>query len=561
MMTLLRRLSLFLPLFLVILLTDSAVLGVVSVDTFTRADFPADFVFGSGTSAYQVLAFEEMGRVWTRSLTQIWYSHGATGDIACDGYHKYKEDVQLMTDTGLEAYRLSISWSRLIPNGRGPVNPKGREYYNNLINELIGHGNYQLPLRLKMNMEDGLVEKQCNLSTSFTNASYYAHSTEYMMIVTMLPSIQCRKDFVAYADVCFREFGDRVLHWTTFNEANIFTFGGYDEGSTPPRRCSPSCGVNCTKGNSSTEPYIVGHNILLAHASAARLYRKKYKATQHGFVGLNIYAFWFVPYTNAMEDTIATQRANDFYIGWFVNPLVFGDYPDIMKKKAGTRIPAFTKLESKQLKGSYDFLGVNQYITIYIKDKSSNLQMECRDFNADLAAEMICMSVILQPKVNHFLYKILSLCNHLYLLLVLNKFPFPQFPGTPFGLQGVLEYFKQVYGNPPVYIHENGQRSRRNGTLNDTFRVTYLHGYMGSVLNAVRNGSNARGYFTWSFLDVFELLFGYESGLGLYYVDLDDKDLKRYPKLSAHWYSNFLKGGSIGPEEVIQINTKVSTSS
>lgn len=87
----------------------------------------------------------------------------------------------------------------------------------------------------------------------------------------------CRKDFVAYADVCFREFGDRVLHWTTFNEGNIFSLGGYDFGGSPPGRCSSPFGVNCSKGDSTSEPYLVTHHLLLAHASAVRLYRQKYK--------------------------------------------------------------------------------------------------------------------------------------------------------------------------------------------------------------------------------------------------------------------------------------------
>ncbi|KAK6940987.1 Glycoside hydrolase family 1, partial [Dillenia turbinata] len=119
------------------------------------------------------------------------------------------------------------------------------------------------------------------------------------------------------------------------------------------------------------------------------------------------------------------------------------------------------------------------------------------------------------------------------------------FPVTPWGLQGVLEYFKSVYGNPPIYIHENGQKTDRTASLNDTSRVEYLRGYIGSMLDALRNGSNTRGYFSWSFLDVFELWDGNASSYGLYYVDLNDKDLKRHPKPSAHWYTNFLKGGRI----------------
>ncbi|KAI3819238.1 hypothetical protein L1987_13063 [Smallanthus sonchifolius] len=136
-----------------------------------------------------------------------------------------------------------------------------------------------------MNMEDGLVEKQ--------------------------------KDYIAYADVCFREFGDRVLHWTTFNEANIFALGGYDFGLSAPGRCSyPFGAVNCTKGDSTSEPYIVAHHLLLAHASTVRLYRKIYKAMQHGFVGINLFAYWYEPHTNTIEDVKATQRAHEFYVGW-----------------------------------------------------------------------------------------------------------------------------------------------------------------------------------------------------------------------------------------------------
>ncbi|RVX20606.1 Beta-glucosidase 11 [Vitis vinifera] len=129
---------------------------------FSRDDFPPDFIFGSGTSAYQVegaafqdgrtpsiwdtfthaagapiLPFPNMNKVFSNGGRNV---HGDTGDIACDEYHKYKEDVKLMVDTGLDAYRFSISWSRIIPDGRGPVNPKGLAYYNNLINELINHG-------------------------------------------------------------------------------------------------------------------------------------------------------------------------------------------------------------------------------------------------------------------------------------------------------------------------------------------------------------------------------------------------------------------------------------
>ncbi|XP_052191896.1 beta-glucosidase 11-like isoform X3 [Diospyros lotus] len=506
-------------LFSILLLNFVAI--VFGADKFSRSDFPADFVFGSGTSAYQYegAAFED-GRtpsIWDTSA-HAGNMGGATGDVTCDGYHKYKEDVKLMVEIGLEAYRFSISWTRLIPSGRGPVNPKGLEYYNNLINELVKNG----------------IQPYATLTHSDIPQSLEDEYEGWF-------SRKIVRDFTAYANVCFREFGDRVLHWTTVNEPNVFAMGGYDDGWTPPQRCSPPFGMtNCSRGDSSTEPYVAAHNILLAHASAARLYRKKYQGKilfliqerQHGYIGINIYSSQLVPYTNATKDLIATERARSFLFGWIVEPLLFGDYPEIMKMIAGTRIPAFTKSESKQVKGSIDFLGLNHYFTLYVKDRSSSLEKNNRDYHADMAAQTI---------------------------YVQGDTPSDEYPITPSGLAGTLEYYKQFYGNLPIYIHENGQKTRRNSTLNDTARVEYLHVFIGSVLDALRNGSNVRGYFQWSFMDLYELLDGYRVSFGLYYVDLDDKDLKRHPKLSSHWYSNFLKGKISSLDAIVDVKKNISS--
>ncbi|MCE2055124.1 Beta-glucosidase 11 [Datura stramonium] len=338
-----------------------------------RTDFPDTFVFGSGSSAYQVegAAFEDgrMPSIWDTFAHAGIYG-GANADVSCDAYHKYKEDVKLMADTGLEGYRFSISWSRLIPNGRGRINPKGLQYYNNLINELLSHG----------------IQPYVTLHHTDLPQALQDEYGGWM-------SRKIIDDFTAYADVCFKEFGDRVLHWTTLNEANVFTLGGYDNGLTPPNHCSPPFGVRpCSTGNSSTEPYIVAHNILLAHSSAVRLYRRKYKSTQHGFLGLDLFAYRPLPYTNETADILAVGRFYDFLIGWFANPLTFGDYPDIMKTNVGSRLPKFTKEESTQVKGAIDFIALNQYQTIHIKDRSGSLESEIRDHSIDGEFEMICKS-------------------------------------------------------------------------------------------------------------------------------------------------------------------------
>ncbi|KAG5080174.1 hypothetical protein JHK86_004239 [Glycine max] len=422
------------PRLILILLAVNLVVGVLVTERFQRDDFPVDFVFGSGTSAYQVEgAANEDGRtpsIWDTFAHSV-YDHGENGDVACDGYHKYKEDVLLMVETGLEAYRFSISWSRLIPR----------------IQPHVTLHNFDLPQAL----ED-----------------------EYGGWI----SRDIIRDFTNYADVYFREFGDRVQYWTTVNEANVFALSGYDQGSCPPQRCSPPfCVTNITRGGNSTyEAYLAVHHILLSHSSAVRLYRRKYRDEQHGFVGISVYTLGFIPLTNTEKDRAASQRARDFFIGWIVEPLVHGDYPISMKTNAGARIPAFTNRESEQVKGSYGFIGIIHYNNANVTDNPNALKTELRDFNADMAAQLI------------------------------------------------------------------RQRTGTNSSLQDVSRVKYLHGYIGGVLDALRDGSNIKGYFAWSFLDVFELLAGYKSSFGLYYVDRNDPELKRYPKLSAKWYSRFLKG-------------------
>ncbi|EXC04465.1 Beta-glucosidase 11 [Morus notabilis] len=474
--------------------------GVVVCGNFSRDDFPSGFSFGASSSAYQTEgAANEDGRtpsIWD-TFTHAGYVKGATGDRASDGYHKYKlrivdlqEDVQLMAETGLDAYRFTISWSRLIPNGRGPINPKGLQYYNNLINELISHGIQPHVALHHFDLPEILEDE-------------YGGWVSRKII----------KDFTEYANVCFREFGDRVKHWTTISEANAFSLSGYDWGVTPPRRCSYPYG-NCSRGDSTTEAYIAAHHILLSHASAYRLYEKNYKDKQHGFVGITIIAHAFVPLTDSKEDEIATKRANEFFIGWFLHPLTFGDYLPLMKKSAGSKIPAFTVQESESVTGSLNFLGLNYYFAVNIKHIPRTLPPEKRDVKADIGIQLLATKNI----TSQF-----------------------EYPITPWYLAEILEYVKQHYYNPLIYIYENGQKTRHNSTLEDWPRIEYLHAHIGTILDSIRNGSNVKGYFTWSFLDCFELIDGYESSYGLYYVDFDDPELRRQPKLSAYWYSHFLK--------------------
>ncbi|KFK33708.1 hypothetical protein AALP_AA5G050000 [Arabis alpina] len=459
-------------------------------------DFPEGFIFGSGVSAFQWEgAVDEDGRtpsIWDTFLNS---SNGPTRDMGSDGYHKYKEDVRLMYDMGLHAFRFSISWPRLIPSGRGPVNPKGLWFYKNLIYELKRHG----------------IEPHVTL---YHNDLPQVLEDEYGGWVDR----KIIDDFTAFADICFREFGHSVKFWSTINEPNMLAWGGYDSGYIPPNHCSPPFGrLNCSRGNSSTEPYIALHNMLLAHASTARLYQQKYKDKQNGSVGITCFAFAVVPLTSSEEDEVAAQRANAFFLGWVLHPLVFGDYPEVMKRRAGKRLPSFSQEESDLVKGSSDFLGVIHYTTMSIAHSSISR-------HEDLISDM---NVMLIPYGNSTLVK---------------------FDVLPWGLEGVLEYIKQNYGNPPVYILENGTPTNHNSSLNDVGRVEYIHAYIAAVLNSVKNGSDIRGYFQWSLVDLLEFIDANYT-YGLYYVNFSDPERKRSPKTSALWYSTFLKGTTVSSQD------------
>ncbi|KAG0457154.1 hypothetical protein HPP92_021997 [Vanilla planifolia] len=479
---------------LFLLLLSFATLGSKAIK---RDDFPEDFVFGSGTSAYQVEgAAAEDGRtpsIWD-SFVSYGYGNGS-GDVASDGYHKYKEDVKLMAEMGLAAYRFSISWSRLIPNGRGDINPKGLEFYNNLIDELVSHG----------------IQPHVTLS----------HFDYPQLLQDEYGGWLNRRivdDFTAFADVCFSKFGDRVSHWVTINEANMVGINGFGLGSVPPGRCSHPYG-NCSSGNSIFEPYIVAHHVLLAHSSVVSLYRSKYQGSQRGSIGLNLIIFHFEPKSNSTADQHAGERAWDFFVDWMLEPLTHGDYPETIKKAAGFKLSKFSHDESDQLVGAFDFIGLNYYAVLDVEDCPNDLPPYQRDVMGDMSASLPGFQKKGMPSKPQTLERAAS------------------------GLRAVLEKMKQRYNNPTIYIHENGLPLKHDGSFNDTNRVKHFIAHLESLHDAMRNGSDTRGYFTWSFVDVLELFQGYEASFGLYYVDFNDKERRRYPMLSSQWYSNFLKRG------------------
>lgn len=471
-----------------------------------RADFPPDFVFGVSTSSFQIEGgVKEGGRgpsVWdVFSHTQGKIVDGSNADVTVDFYHRYKEDIDLIAELGFKAYRFSISWPRIFPDGLGTkVNEEGISFYNNVIDGLLEKGiepyvtlhHWDLPLNLHESM-GGWLNK---------------HIVDY---------------FAIFADTCFARFGDRVKTWTTINEPMHIAVGGYDTGTSAPGRCE----------NSSTETYLAAHHMILAHAAVVSLYQTKYKDKQGGQIGLVVDCEWAEANSDKLEDKLAALRRVEFQLGWFLHPLYFGDYPKSMRERLGDLLPEFTKEDKELLKNPMDLVGLNQYTSRLVSHAEDSVDEEGHFAKAQLVEKIVEWDdgeMIGEKAASDWLYVV------------------------PWGMRRVLNYIAHTYNNPPIYIKENGMDDEEKESaplheiLDDKMRVRFYKKYLAAVAQAIKDGVDVKGYFAWSFLDNFEWSRGYSKRFGLVYVDYKN-GLTRHPKSSAFWFKNFLQGSEGSNED------------
>ncbi|KAF3451148.1 hypothetical protein FNV43_RR07239 [Rhamnella rubrinervis] len=429
---------------------------------FNRSSFPSDFIFGAGSAAHQVEG------------AALQYGRGPS-----------------IWDT----------FTRKYPAGKvkGGVNQQGVHFYNNLINDLLSNGLIPFVTLFHWDLPQALEDE------------YGGFLSDKIV-----------EDFQEYADFVFKTFGDRVKHWVTVNEPNIFTISGYNGGTFAPGRCSNYVG-NCTSGDSATEPYIVGHHILLAHAAAVKLYKEKYQASQKGRIGITLVTRWYEPKYKTDASRKAASRAVEFSLGWFLHPITYGEYPSSMRSILGSRLPKFTKSQSKTIKGSLDFLGMNYYTTNYAEPASISISVN-HSYNSDIQATLTTqkngVSIGKPTTISWFVV-------------------------YPRGIRELMLYIKDQYKNPPVYITENGVPEPNNNivpikeALKDITRIRYLHGHLFYLLKSVKDGVNVKGYYVWAFHDNFEWASGYTIRFGLTFIDYKN-NLKRHLKYSALWLKMFL---------------------
>lgn len=436
--------------------------------------FPKDFLFGAATAAYQI----EGGRHEGGKKDSIWdafcdipgkIDRNETGEVACDHYHRFREDVARMKEMHLDSYRFSVAWTRIIPDGDGEVNPEGVAFYGALIDELLAAGIEPMLTIYHWDLPQALQEKGGWLNPD--SVKWYSR----------------------YAEVLFDAFGGKVKKFITFNEPFVFTDFGYVTGSFPP-------GI---KGDYRSK-LIAAHHVLLSHGTAVKLFREK---EIKGEIGITLDYAYNCPATKSKKDIEAAARANEFWAGWYYEPIVLGHYPAYASKwfKERGLLPKITDEDLKLISEPIDFLGINHYFVNYVEADESNDREGTRP---------------VYPAVHH---------------------TDMDWPITEDGFYELLKYLQSTL-KVPLYITENGVSLNDivnlDGKVEDYDRIDFMKRYLSKLSQAIDEGLDCRGYFYWSLMDNMEWAAGYKPRFGLIYVDYATQ--KRIFKRSAEWYRGLI---------------------
>ena len=449
---------------------------------------PADFLWGAATASYQVeghpLADGACPSNWHRFTHRRGkVQDGTNGDLACDHYHRFPEDIRHMKELGLGAYRFSLAWPRVVPEP-GRLNPRGLAFYDRLVDGLLEAGirpfatlfHWDLPAWLED--RGGFVRRE---------------ALEHL-------------DF--YAEAVFRALGDRVGHWLTINEPMIYAFFGYVFGHFPPGlhwRLRPA--------------FAAAHHLLLGHARLVRLYRAltptggerapgaALPAGSLGGIGIANHLLHLRPLRpENPRDLRAARRVEAVVNRFFLDPLYFGRYPAEALQRVARYLPRGWEQDLPEMREPGDFLGLNYYSAQSYR-------------HAPLAPVLGAVEVPTPGARRSAMWEI-----------------------APQGLGALLRLLQTEYGNPPVYITENGYPlPERPGAdpLEDGERIEYLAAHVDEALRARGQGADLRGFFVWSLLDNFEWHLGNTMRFGLIRVDF--ANLQRSWRASAHWYRELIR--------------------
>jgi beta-glucosidase len=422
--------------------------------------FSKDFVWGVSTAAYQIegAAYEDDKglSVWDVFCRRPGAIHeNQTGNVACDHYHRYKEDVAIMKEIGIRAYRMSLSWPRIIPEGTGKVNAKGLMFYDKIIDELLSNG-----------------------ITPYITLFHWDHPYELYCRGGWL-NPESSNWFAEYTRVVIERFSDRVKNWMTFNEPQCFIGFGHQDGTHAP-------------GDKLALAQVLraGHNVLLAHGKAVQTIRSYSKSKCQ--VGYAPVGFTFVPETDKPED-VEAARAATFGISekncmnntWWIDPVFTGQYPEDGLKLFGDDAPKFTDADMTTIKQPLDFLGINIYSGRKVcADKNGTT----REIIQTPGGPMTSTDGTVVPKSLYWGPKFFFERYKKPILITENGMP-------------------------------NLDWISLDGKVHDPQRIDFLHRYLLELWQAAKEGVKINGYFQWSLMDNFEWAVGYKRRFGIVHVD------------------------------------------
>ena len=455
--------------------------------------FPENFIWGAATASYQIEGAWNEDRkgesIWDRfAHTPGKVKNSDTGDIGCNHYHRWREDIEIMKDLGLSAYRFSISWPRILPSGRGEVNQAGLDFYSRLVDALIEADILPFITLYHWDLPQALQDKGGWRSRSTAEA------------------------FVEYTDIVSRQLGDRVKNWITHNEPSVVTYNGHLAGSHAP-------GIQDMK-----VALPVSHHLLLSHGWTVPVIRQNSPDAQ---VGIVINVNRVLPASPSQADYDEDRRGEGRWTRWFLDPLYGRHYPaDLVADFiANESLPAdgLTYVKDGDLEAistQTDFLGLNCYFRALSRS------------NAIPESQNLPPSVIQAPKDDvHWT----EMGWEIY----------------PDGLFEILSWLYYEYKVNQIYITENGcsfsDGPDENGQINDQRRINYLKDHLAAAKKAIDFGIPLAGYFTWSLMDNFEWGHGFSQRFGLVWVDYETQ--QRILKSSAKWYRQVIQDNGVDIHE------------
>lgn len=462
--------------------------------------FPPAFLFGAATAAYQIEgAAHEDGRT-----DSIWDAFcrvpgavvgGDNGDVACDHYHRYREDVALMADLGLQTYRFSTSWARVRPDG-GAVNAKGLDFYSRLVDELLANDIKPWLTLYHWDLPQALEEKG-----GWTN-----RDTAYL--------------FAEYAASVHDVLGDRVTAWTTLNEPWCASFLSYIGGEHAPGRQDPAAGLAAS------------HHLLLGHGLAVRELRSRDADLQLG-ITLNLSVVDPVDPSDE-GDLDAARRIDGQFNRWFLDPIFRGSYPaDVLQDVAGLGFESVVEPGDLEIIATpIDALGVNYY-----HGEAVSARPVAREVTTQAPSPRPKRSPFPAAEGVHWHPRDLPVTAM-------------EWEVQPEGLTRLLVRVHEEYtaaAGVALSVTENGAAYNdivaADGAIHDADRVAFLEAHLAAILDAIDAGVPVHGYFYWSLMDNFEWAWGYDKRFGIVRVDYDTQ--ARTPKDSAIAYTRIITGRAL----------------